>query len=196
MSSQVKAMKSELRSDLLQQIRNASSVQKKEWSSNIQKNLHVLLSAEEGYWGAYHPLSDEPDLQWSEVSQKIQWCFPQTVQAGNKNQLQFKFGAKSHIKSALGVSEPVDGVDVEIDQLQGVIVPGVGFGKDGYRLGRGKGFYDQALSSFSGKKVGVCFGLSLKSEIPHEDHDVLFHQIVTENSVYQVDHPEGDIKWN
>lgn len=185
-------MKSELRSDLLQQIRNVSRVQKKEWSLSIQQNLNTLLSNQNGYWGAFQPLSDEPQLEWSQVSANIQWCFPQT----QEKDLQFKFGARSHIKSAIGVQEPVDGTDVAIDQLQGVIVPGVAFGKDGYRLGRGKGFYDKALSSFSGKKVGVCFGLSLQSEIPHEDHDVLFHQIVTENSVYQVDHPEGDIKWN
>lgn len=192
MSSQVKAMKSGLRSDLLQQIRNASSVQKKEWSTRIQQNLNNLLSTQQGYWGAYRPLSDEPEIDWSQVSSQINWCFPQTLE---KN-LQFKFAARSHVKSALGVQEPIDGVDVGLDQLQGVVVPGVAFGKNGYRLGRGKGFYDRALSTFSGKKVGVCFGLSLKPETPHEDHDVLFHQIVTENSVYQVDFPEGDIKWN
>ncbi len=192
MSSQVKAMKSELRSDLLQQIRNASSVQRKEWSLIIQKNLRLLLSNQNGYWGAFHPLSDEPLLNWAEVSSNIQWCFPRTLE----KDLQYKFGSLSHAKSSLGVQEPVDGVDVNIEQLQGVVVPGVGFGKNGYRLGRGKGFYDQALSGYSGNKVGVCFGLSLLAEAPHEDHDVLFHQIVTENSVYQVDHPEGDIKWN
>lgn len=192
MSSHVNTMKSELRSDLLQQIRNVPSIQKKEWSLSIQKNLNALLSGQKGYWGAFQPLADEPQLNWLEVSPNIQWCFPQT----QEHNLQFKFGAKSHRRSALGVNEPVDGVDVSIDELQGVVVPGVAFGEDGHRLGRGKGFYDRALTSFVGKKVGVCFELSFKSEVPHETHDVLFHQVITENTVYQVDHPEGDLKWN
>lgn len=196
MSSQSKTfeqtMKSAWRSDLLQQIRSASDIQKEEWSVGIQKNLHVLLSSQEGYWGAFQPLVDEPQIQWSEVSNRIQWCFPQAVE----NNLQFKHGAKSHARSALGVNEPVDGADVAFDQLQGVVVPGVAFDQDGHRLGRGKGFYDRALASFAGKKVGICFGLSFKTHLPHEDHDILFHQIVTENFVYQVDHPEGDLKWN
>lgn len=185
-------MKSELRSDLLQQIRNVSNVQKLDWSSNIQNHLNTLLSNQEGFWGAFQPLSDEPQLNWSEVSEKIQWCFPKTFEKS----LNFKFGAKAHSKSSLGVQEPIDGSDVNLNQLQGVIVPAIGFSEDGYRLGRGKGFYDQALSSFNGKKIGVCFGLSLKPELPHEDHDVKFHQIVTENSIYQVENPEGVSKWN
>lgn len=192
MSSQVNTVKSELRSDLLQQIRTVPSVQKKEWSLNIQKNLNALLANQKGYWGAFQPLADEPQLDWAEVSKDIQWCFPQT----QEHVLKFRFGAGVHMRSALGVNEPVDGVEVSKDELQGVIVPGIGFGQDGYRLGRGKGFYDRALVSFGGKKVGVCFGLSFKTEMPHESHDVLFQQIITENTVYQVDHPEGDIKWN
>lgn len=189
MSSHVKAAKSERRSDLLQQIRNMPVAERKQRASRIENQLKLLLSTRAGYWGAYEALSDEPQINWQDVSNQIQWCFPQTLE----NELRFKFGARSHQRSALGVLEPLDGVDVSIDQLQGVIAPGVGFSEAGHRLGRGKGFYDRALGSFAGDKVGVCFGLSLKPELPHEAHDILFHQIVTEESVYQVDCPEGEL---
>lgn len=189
MPTNLKNSKSELRSDLLQQIRNTPTEKKQKWSKAIQQNLRKLLSAESGFWGAYQALSDEPHINWSQVSDQVQWCFPQV-----QNQtLQFRHGSAKHQRSSLGVHEPVDGDLVSLEQLKGVIVPGVGFSHKGHRLGRGKGFYDQTFAeNFNGKKIGVCFELSLKPEIPNEEHDILLQQIVTESAVYQV----GEAKWN
>lgn len=192
MLSKSKSAKSELRSDLLQQLKNITDKQQADWSARIQLQLKNLLSNETGFWGAFQNLKSEPQLDWQLVSDKIYWCFPEVV----CDELKFKHQASHFQRSSLGVQEPVDGEVVPFEKLDGVIVPGVAFSEKGHRLGRGKGYYDRQLAQFKGKKVGVCFALTLVKDLPSESHDVLFHHIVTESSIYHVAHSEGDSKWN
>jgi len=64
-----------------------------------------------------------------------------------------------------------------------VIVPGVAFSIAGYRLGFGKGFYDQALASGSALKIGVCFQCQKSRDLPVEVHDVRMNLVVTETEI-------------
>ena len=60
-----------------------------------------------------------------------------------------------------------------------VLVPGVAFSPNGYRLGRGKGYYDKFLSKqpelFT---VGVCFREQFYLDIPTEPHDVPMNKVL------------------
>jgi 5-formyltetrahydrofolate cyclo-ligase len=60
-----------------------------------------------------------------------------------------------------------------------VLVPGVGFSPSGYRLGRGKGYYDKFLSKqpelFT---VGVCFREQFYLDIPTEPHDIQMRKVI------------------
>ncbi len=60
-----------------------------------------------------------------------------------------------------------------------VLVPGVGFSPNGYRLGRGKGYYDKFLSKqVNIFTVGVCFREQFFLEIPTEPHDIPMHKVI------------------
>jgi 5-formyltetrahydrofolate cyclo-ligase len=60
-----------------------------------------------------------------------------------------------------------------------VLVPGVGFNPNGYRLGRGKGYYDKFLSKYSNLfTVGVCFREQFYLDIPTEPHDIPMHKVI------------------
>ena len=60
-----------------------------------------------------------------------------------------------------------------------VLVPGVGFNPNGYRLGRGKGYYDKFLSKHSNLfTVGVCFREQFYLDIPTEPHDIPMHKVL------------------
>lgn len=75
---------------------------------------------------------------------------------------------------AYNISEPVGSDYVPINDIDLVIVPGVGFTADGYRLGRGKGYYDRLLSGATCYKIGVCFRCQIEPSIVEtvEPHDV------------------------
>lgn len=66
-----------------------------------------------------------------------------------------------------------------------VIVPGVAFDANGYRVGYGKGFYDRFLKDKRQMTViGLCFSSQLVEEIPHDEHDIKMDKIITEEIQY------------
>lgn len=89
----------------------------------------------------------------------------------------------------MGIKEPVVNEEYRYqynrkeDTL--IIVPGVAFDMNGYRVGYGKGFYDRFLKDKRQMTVmGLCFSSQLVEEIPHNQHDIRMDKIVTEEIVY------------
>lgn len=69
------------------------------------------------------------------------------------------------------------------------LVPGVAFTKDGWRLGRGKGFYDRFLErlieksvefNYSVRTTGICFNEQLVENLPVEANDIRLDEILTD----------------
>ena len=72
------------------------------------------------------------------------------------------------------------------DQLSVVIVPGVAFDQDCYRLGFGGGFYDRYLPRLPEQTwtVGVCFDQQIYPAIPVQRHDRRLDAVVTPEFSY------------
>ena len=81
---------------------------------------------------------------------------------------------------AYGIAEPVAACPVmELNKLDFLLIPGVGFSLNGRRLGRGKGHYDRLLAETPGQKCGVAFDWQVTVEVPTERHDISLDCIVT-----------------
>ncbi len=61
------------------------------------------------------------------------------------------------------------------------LVPGVAFDGHGYRLGHGKGYFDQLLAGQSGVKIGLAYDFQVVESVPVAAHDVRLDYIITEN---------------
>ena len=62
-----------------------------------------------------------------------------------------------------------------------ILVPGVAFSADGYRLGYGKGYYDRYLSMHpSLMPVGICYSEQREPEIPTDIHDIRMTKLITD----------------
>ncbi len=89
----------------------------------------------------------------------------------------------------LGVPEPLDRESARYDlsnaQRTIVFVPGLAFDKKGNRIGRGRGCYDRFLMSVSqwSLKIGVCWSLQIKNEIPTDPLDIKMDLICTEEGI-------------
>ncbi|MCQ2350691.1 MAG: 5-formyltetrahydrofolate cyclo-ligase [Paludibacteraceae bacterium] len=120
----------------------------------------------------YNPLPDEIDvLPILERFKAVKRFFMPVVCADILKILPY---TEQQCVGAYNISEPV-GLDyVSINDIDLVIVPGVGFTADGYRLGRGKGYYDRLLSGAACYKIGVCFSCQIEPAIGEtaEPHDV------------------------
>jgi len=79
-----------------------------------------------------------------------------------------------------GIREPAATcVEIPLDDLDLVLVPGVAFDGRGNRLGRGKGFYDRLLKDFNGIKAAIAFDEQVVDEVPAEANDVRMDYLVT-----------------
>ena len=69
--------------------------------------------------------------------------------------------------------------EIDMNQLDLVIVPGVAFDHNGGRLGRGRGYYDQFLKGLIATFCGVCFREQVADKTPQESHDIKMNIIMT-----------------
>ena len=68
-----------------------------------------------------------------------------------------------------------------------VITPGVGFSKDGNRIGYGAGYYDRFFAAEPDHMaVGLCYGFQLFPAFETEKHDKKMAYIVTPEQTIKV----------
>lgn len=87
-------------------------------------------------------------------------------------------GAGPRAASRFGISEPT-GPALPPAEVGFVIVPGLAFTTDGYRLGYGGGFYDRFLPKVAAPNAGVCFAEQIVDQLPTHAHDVRVQRVVS-----------------
>jgi len=86
-----------------------------------------------------------------------------------------------------GIREPKEKKEIPAAEIDIVVVPGVAFDRQGYRVGYGKGFYDRFLSNIGPKttKIGLAFGFQLVDSLPREGHDIPVDKVITEKGIVE-----------
>lgn len=108
------------------------------------------------------------------------WCFPRVE--GENLRFHHVTDASQLIGGTMGILEPPAELPlVEPSRFDVVLCPGLGFGRDGSRLGRGRGFYDRTLSECRGacRLLGITLPHQLVDALPTEEHDRFMNQLVT-----------------
>jgi 5,10-methenyltetrahydrofolate synthetase len=89
-------------------------------------------------------------------------------------------------EDAFGIPKPKD---TEQFQPQMLLVPCVGYGPKGLRLGYGGGFYDRTLAELRKLKpvvaVGVAYAMQEMDEVPTASYDEPLDWILTERGVIE-----------
>jgi 5-formyltetrahydrofolate cyclo-ligase len=78
------------------------------------------------------------------------------------------------------------GMEARPEDLDLVMVPGVGFSRDGARMGNGQGYYDRLMTQVRPDSllVALAFECQMFEELPVGPHDVYMDKVVTEKAVY------------
>lgn len=61
-----------------------------------------------------------------------------------------------------------------------MIVPGLVFDRQGYRLGFGKGYYDRYISKYKGVTIGICYSACIENELPLGYYDKPIDMVITD----------------
>jgi|SRR6185312_11737285 len=162
-------------------------IDKKSFEQQRQALLHNLtafLKTQSGLWSTYQALPSEISLaEIPEQLTHLKWVYPKV----EGHDLHFYGAGPRGFETAYaGIKEPIveSADEVTVSQITGFLIPGLGFDESGMRLGKGKGFFDRALSVANGIKVGVTFSSLVTKSLPHEPHDIPMDVVVTEKGVW------------
>jgi len=101
--------------------------------------------------------------------------------------IHVKYESKAQIQtSEWGIPEPLFGEEIEADELDLVLIPLLAIDQKGYRVGYGKGFYDQFLGQCSStcQFIGLTYFDPIDEIFDVHENDIPVHACVTPNQVF------------
>lgn len=179
--------KGQLRRQL--QAERQSLVDRHQRSVHLQEVLRVwLLGRPERSIGAYWPIKGEFDalpalFRWSEGHARRRIGLP--VVDRETKQLRFRVwtpGCEME-EDAYGIPKPKDTEELQPELL---LVPCVGFGPRGMRLGYGGGFYDRTLAQLQPRPytLGLGYAHGFIPWLKPEPHDVPLDAMLNEDGLH------------
>lgn len=185
MSTALPDLKKQLRLQLRAKVLGLTANQKETYSKSASDLLQRQTAWQESQKILfYSPLSDELDSRplifEALKTGKIVLLPKFDAQSQHYCACQIENLEKDYAPGKFGILEPGDHCSsFPLNQLDLILVPGVGFDLSGRRLGRGRGFYDRLLECVSGIKCGVAFDEQVVDTIPVEPHDVRLNCLLT-----------------
>jgi 5-formyltetrahydrofolate cyclo-ligase len=138
----------------------------------------------------YSPISNEvdTDILWQTTLQGgKEPYFPRIRKAEKQIEFVYANTRESLRPATYGILEPSGRCLLlpEADQEILILVPGLGFDFEGYRLGWGGGYYDRTFCGMvkKGTRVGLAYNFQVLSSLPHEDGDERVDYVITEERV-------------
>jgi 5-formyltetrahydrofolate cyclo-ligase len=153
------------------------------WSMAIAEHLHRLCQNRRiTRIGAFWPFGSEIDLR-SAVTSHPQWLwfFPRVA---STEPPRLAWGTEPLEKGQWGIMEPALAQHF-LPPVQLLLVPGLAFDDDGYRMGYGRGFYDALLAKLPEGilTIGVGFESQMHLPVPVEPHDWPVQALLSETGL-------------
>ncbi|WP_299980521.1 5-formyltetrahydrofolate cyclo-ligase [uncultured Pseudoteredinibacter sp.] len=193
MTADKTTLRKQLRQHLRQQRQSLSAQQQQAAAEKLSLHFAQLPElAESQNIAAYLASDGELDLSpcieliWGQGKQ----CYLPRVTSAS--QMEFRgYRQDSELQNnRYGIAEPSNkAILISPEQLDLVLLPLVGFSRDGGRLGMGGGFYDRAFAfkAHSLSKptlIGVAHSLQEVEQLPIESWDIPLSAIITEQGYF------------
>lgn len=170
------------------QAERQSLVDRHERAQHLQQVLRVWLATRtQTAIGAYWPIKGEFDalpalFRWSEVDDRRRIGLPVVNRETRQLRFHVWYPGCPMEEDAYGIPKPKDTPAFEPTLL---LVPCVGYGPRGVRLGYGGGFYDRTLATLQPRPctVGVGYAHGFVPWLKAEAHDVPLDAILNEDGV-------------
>lgn len=166
-----------------QRFRRQAPTDRAEASARIVEYLFGVLAIDDVVL-TFSPMADEPDLSGL-ADHGATLALTRTPEVGPLTVHPFGAPREQH---RWGFSQPASGApEFDLATISVVLVPGVALGRDGSRLGHGKGYYDELLARVPGaRRVGVTWDCRVTASLPMDPHDAYMDVIVTESGVRSI----------
>ena len=118
-----------------------------------------------------------------EMLPQAHWAVPRVID--DNGMLLHVYDPARLVPHRFGMMEPAHDLPlVEPTTLDVVLVPGVAFDRDGWRLGFGGGYYDRFLPATPALRVGVTYDEFVVDALPHNGYDQRMDWIATPGGLF------------
>ena len=151
---------------------------------NLQQDLaeqlrQICIQTKAQRVACYLPFGGEPDTSlFNKWAMDVQLELLLPVANPDHTMHWVAFDGVSTKASIFGFAEP-HGPTVELEPVDLIIVPALAVDQSGNRLGKGKGYYDRALTATAAPVVAVVYEHELLEALPAEPHDRAVDFVVT-----------------
>ena len=182
--SSINSEKVTLRKAINKRLRTLNTEQKQNASTTISNKLIKLVKDDSSVL-CFSPIQSEPNIRpaiqhW--IRSNFRVYLPKVE--GGHIQSYIVNENDNLISSSMGILEPDPSNSIKISpvEIDFILIPGIGFTRDGKRLGRGGGFYDKYLEKTLPQtlKIGVAFSLQVIDTMRTENHDIPVDLLITD----------------
>lgn len=181
--------KTELRQSIRDKLARFDPVQAEQANAEITKQF----LASQGFMphsniACYMPLKGEVScvsIMQTLISQGHVVCLPAVLARNTPLIFRYYRPGDPLVRGILGPFEPNSTAREIIPDV--LVIPMLGYTRDGYRLGYGSGFYDRTIANMQLlkpiKTIGLAFSVQEIDSLPIEPHDMKLDVIITEKEV-------------
>lgn len=180
--------KKQLRALLRSRRRSLSPAEVREKSQHIFEQLLAFRPFQKAQTIACYSANENEVLTaaiWQEALTQGKAVYYPRV-SGDRADLEFvrRYPGERLVPGTFGILVP-PGENLLSGEADVVLVPGVGFDRQGHRLGRGRGYYDRALGGVlaGALRVALSYEFQLLSAIPVGPQDEAVDYIITETQL-------------
>ena len=173
-------MKSELRKQVLHEMRALSQEQKQFIDQTLTERLLQHPFYQEAKVIATY-LSFPHEFQTQELIEQAlrdgkKVLMPKTYPKGRMDFVVYD--PQQLVKTSFGLLEPQGNLEVvDASQIDLIHVPGLAFTTDGYRIGYGGGYYDRYLKYFPGHTLSTVYPCQIQDFSP-ENYDIPVQEVL------------------
>ena len=179
------ASKEEIRRELKLRRCSLKKEEKQRYDSELRKNIAGVVEFKSaGSILFFFPVKGEPD-----ISPLIQQCLEEGREVllpavDGEELIPKRVESLGDLKKGkFGIPEPMDGELVDPSSIELILVPGLAFDRECFRLGWGKGYYDRLLKRAGGFSIGVAYSFQVLNRLPRDSWDIPVKAVVTEKEL-------------
>ncbi|RWZ49526.1 5-formyltetrahydrofolate cyclo-ligase [Labedella phragmitis] len=189
MTTDTEHRKRALRAELRERRQNLTSSEQEHASAGLTENLQSLtLALSARSVACYLSAPSEPDtrpfLTWARA-EGIRVLFPVSREDGLLDWTVGEDGVE--LVGMFGMPEPSGELlsPLAINDVDLILVPAAAIGRDGMRMGWGKGYFDKTLGSMEKcpPVYAVVYDSELVDDVPRERHDQPVNGVVTPDRI-------------
>jgi len=182
--------KDELRKETIKKLKNIRSDRK----TTIEKQLHLILFSSPAWVNSQTiGITISKEFEWNtrpiieqawELGKTV--CVPKSYPK-EKELVFYKLDSYEQLEpSYYQLLEPkiTETEQINKKQMDLLIVPGILFDKDGYRIGFGGGYYDRYLADYPNETVSLLARAQLIEDLPVHSFDINVNQMITEEGFF------------